>query len=137
MNQGNYRDKDNPPVGVKITHLTSVVRKRYKVFSSPIKKESSEFYGNPEDNSIFHVGESFDRPIAGTRKELFVWQTYVNAAFVADYVNLHNKDSLTADEMQKLTHQAQDFFVEFHGGDQSRYVVVQNQLHNISRESLT
>jgi hypothetical protein len=22
MNQGNYRDKNNPPLGVKITHLT-------------------------------------------------------------------------------------------------------------------
>jgi len=110
MNQGNYRDKNNPPPGVKITHLTSVVRKRYGVFSSPIRKESPKFYGNPEDNSIFHVGESFDRPLMGTKKELFVWQTYVNAAFVADYVNLHNKDSLTADEMQILTDEAQDLF---------------------------
>jgi hypothetical protein len=53
MNQGNYRDKNNPPLGVKITHLTSVVRKRYRVFSSPIKKESPKFYGNPEDNRTY------------------------------------------------------------------------------------
>jgi hypothetical protein len=52
MHQGNYRDKNNPPVGVKITHLTSVVKKRYTVFSSPIRKESPKFYGNPEDNSM-------------------------------------------------------------------------------------
>lgn len=110
MNHGNYRDKDNLPVGVKITPLTSILRKRYKVFISPLKDESPQFYGNPEDNSVFHVGESFDRPLAGTENELFLWQTYTNAAFVADYVNVHNKDSLSADEIQKLTQEALDFF---------------------------
>lgn len=109
MNQGNYRDKNNPPPGVKITHLTSVVRKRYRVFSSPIRKESPKFYGNPEDNSVFHVGESFDRPIAGTKNELFIWQSYVIAGFFADDLNLHDKDSLSAEEAQKLTHEVQDF----------------------------
>jgi len=108
MNQGNYRDKNNPPLGVKITHLTSVVRKRYRVFSSPIKKESSKFYGNPEDNSVFHVGENFDRPIAGTKNEMFIWQSYVIAGFFADYLNLHDKDSLSAQEAQRLTHEVQD-----------------------------
>jgi hypothetical protein len=108
MNQGNYRDKNNPPLGVKITHLTSVVRKRYRVFSSPIKKESPKFYGNPEDNSIFHVGENFDCPIAGTKNELFIWQSYVIAGFFADYLNLHDKDSLSAEEAQRLTHEVQD-----------------------------
>ncbi|MEG5055436.1 hypothetical protein [Microcoleus sp. B13-B6] len=108
MNQGNYRDKNNPPPGVTITHLTSVVKKRYRVFISPIKEESPKFYGNPEDNSVFHVGESFDRPIAGTQNELFIWQTYVVAAFFADYLNDHDKDSLSAEEAQRLTHEVQD-----------------------------
>ncbi len=110
MLQGNYRDKNNPPPGVKITYLTPVVTKRYKVFCTPIKKESKNFYGNAEDNCIFHIGEKFDQPLLGNSKDLLAWKTYVNAAFVADYVNLHNKDSLTADEVQKLTHEAQNMF---------------------------
>ena len=109
MNQGNYRDKNNPPPGVTITHLTSVVRKRYRVFSTPMKEESAKFYGNPEDNSVFHVGESFDSPIAGTQNEMFVWQSYVTAAFFADYLNDHDQDSLSAEDAHRLTHEVQDF----------------------------
>jgi hypothetical protein len=45
------------------------------------------------------------------RKDLTVSsKPYVKAAFVADYVNLHNKDCLTNDKLQTLTHEAQAVF---------------------------
>lgn len=108
MSEGNWRDKDNVPEGVIIIPLTKLVKKRYKVYVTPLKDESPQYYGNPEDNSVFHVGESFDHPIAGTKNELFIWQSYVIAGFFADYLNLNNKDSLSAEEAQRLTHEVQD-----------------------------
>jgi len=110
MEEGNYRDKSKPPHGVIITPLTLVVKKRYKVFCTPLKKESKNFYGNPEDNSIFHIGEKFDQPLLGDNKDLLVWKTYANAAYVADYANIHNKDYLTDDEGKALTQEAEHLF---------------------------
>jgi len=59
MEEGNYRDKSKPPHGVIITPLTLVVKKRYKVFCTSLKKESKNFYGNPEDNSINNLELSY------------------------------------------------------------------------------
>ncbi len=39
---------------------------------------------------------------------MFIWQSYVIAGFFADYLNLHDKNCLSAQEAQRLTHEVQD-----------------------------
>lgn len=109
MEKGNYGDKNNPPPGVVITPLAAVMKQRYKVFCIPVKEESNNFFGNPDDNCIFHINEKYQLLI-GEDENLFVCNTYVKAAYVADYANAHNKDTLTSKEKNILTQKAEHLF---------------------------
>lgn len=55
--------------------------------------------GNPNGYFIYTVGESLDKPFGDSNP---IFNSYVTAAYVADYVNDIKKESLTSEELNNL-----------------------------------
>lgn len=102
QNGGTLMDADLPS-GIVVQIDKPIVIKTCKVWlmslGVPVPENS---YGNYDDNHVYTIGQTLEKPVCRVADEMYVFSSYVTAAYVADYLNRLNKDSLTAEEVKQL-----------------------------------
>ncbi|MEG3935029.1 MULTISPECIES: hypothetical protein [unclassified Microcoleus] len=107
LSQGKTILDDDLPSNINVLVVKPPVSKKYKVFWYESQEAPKNTYGNPEENCVFTVGKNSDEPISGgAHKKVILFSSYVTAAYVADYVNRLNRDSLTEEEVKRLLFEA-------------------------------
>ncbi|MEG3955256.1 hypothetical protein [Microcoleus sp. herbarium2] len=107
--QGHDPYRDEPPAGVHIEILKPPVQKKYRVLFIAMKEEPMKSpCGNPEDTHVFSVGKSDAEflPFIVEDSVMPMYSSYVSAAYMADYLNSRNQDSLSNQEMLRLLYEA-------------------------------
>jgi hypothetical protein len=84
-----------------------LINGKLKVINHPVKKTYKVFELR---DCIFVIGKSPEEPflIVDERnsRDVFLFSSYVTAAYVADYVNLNNLNTLTSDQLKPLWSEA-------------------------------
>jgi len=97
---------DEPPPGVIVKIIKPPVQKKHKVLfirEDLTKENSTSLCGNPEDTHVFTVSDKeFEEFVNNPTDKVYLFSSYVSAAYVADYLNLNNIDSLSDEKMKWL-----------------------------------
>ena len=106
--QGANPYTDQPPPGCFVEVTVPPVRKKHKVLLLKNEEKSAlnNLSANPENYCVFTVGESHSQLIAQTEKEVFLYSSYVSAAYLADYLNIYHLDTVSGDVRLKLLYEA-------------------------------
>ena len=104
---GNFYGVDTPPPGVNVVCIQPLVFTKYKVLPIEAPKDLQKAMvadinskcGNPNGYFIYTIGESLDKPFGDSNP---IFNSYVTAAYVADYVNDRKKELLTSEELNNL-----------------------------------
>jgi hypothetical protein len=106
LSQGGKPFFDEPPPGVHVEILNPPVKKKYKVLLSKREEPMESQCGNPEDTHVFSVGESIDELFLVEGRIAPIYSSYLSTAYMADYLNSRNQDSLSEQEMLRLLYEA-------------------------------
>jgi hypothetical protein len=106
---GNRWGVDAPPPGVSVVCRGPLYFAKYKVLEieSPVRKEvvkgMNSKCGNPNGYFWYTIGEEVGKPFGNYT---LVFDGYITAAYLADYINKEKKETLTEKEVKDLMYEA-------------------------------
>lgn len=104
--QGGNPFLDKPPVNVRVKIINPLVQKIYKALMIKpdlVDGDLKSLCGNPDDVYVFSVGKSHEDPILESgSNNMFLFSSYVTAAYVADHLNEQSQNFLERREMIDL-----------------------------------
>jgi hypothetical protein len=110
--KGNILGIDKLPPGIDVEVVKPRVTKKWKIFSHRVKGYKKSDYGDPSADHQFFISQTDSLPflikVVETDKIVVMppCSRYVSAAYIADFINEHNKNLLTTEELIRLLNEA-------------------------------